>query len=396
MLQVSADDLKAIVPYDDVRFHEGLKRVLAHPALEYIFREFFPEGNPTALRAKASTLKSTREFQLGFIDPFLKTIEEKSTSGITLSGDEHLVKDRSYLFISNHRDIILDPALFTVMLSRKGFKSPQICLGDNLLTDPLIVDLVKMNKGLTVKRNLSPRELLRWSYVLSAQIRQTLTSANESVWIAQQEGRAKDGNDQTHPGVLKMIALAGEGSFLERLSKISMVPVAISYEYDPSDAQKARETFLRQKAGSYNKARGEDTQAMIRGMREFKGAIQINIGPSVNDCLPALQKLANKSEQVRNLATELDSRIQSQYRNYPSNYVAYDLLHGGTQMRERYSDGKRREFLELMETRVGSLHLDEKDLDGVKHEFLAMYARSVENQIPREGNAERNVDQSLC
>jgi len=380
MLQVSVEDLKAIVPYDDEGFHGGLSRVLAHPALDLIFREFFPTGSADELRAKARALKDTREFQLGFIDPLLKTIEVKSTRGITLSGDEHVSKDRTYLFVSNHRDIILDPALFTVMLSRRGFKTPQICLGDNLLTDPLIVDLVKMNKGLTVKRNLSPRELLRWSYVLSEQIRHTLISGSESVWIAQQEGRAKDGNDKTHPGVLKMIALTGEGDFLERIRKISIVPVAISYEYDPSDAQKARETYLRRQTGAYNKARGEDTQAMIRGMREFKGFIHISIGPAVNECLPALEKLANKAEQVKELAAELDSRIQAQYRNFPSNYVAYDLLSAGSRMREHYSEEKKREFLELMENKIGALYLGKKDLDGVRQEFLSMYARSVTNQ----------------
>lgn len=376
MFTTSEADLKAIAPYTDAEFKTAIQRVVAHPGIASI-GEFFPGIPLEKLQEKALALTTILEFQTVFIDPLLKGLEKRTTSGITLSGAESLAKDRSYLFLCNHRDILLDSALFTDLLFRNGFPTPQICLGDNLLVDPLVVDLVKMNKGITVKRNLPPRELLRWSYTLSEWLKRTITSGMDSVWIAQDEGRCKDGNDVTHPGVIKMLALASEGSVTERLRALNIIPVAVSYEYDPSDVEKAYEIHLTEKHGSYQKKAGEDLRTMVRGLRAPKGGIYIQVGTGIDDILKSAEALPNRSEQVKQIASGIDERIQAQYHNWPSNYIAHDLLNRSSVYSNLYTAEKQSEFARRLESRLTMKEIPQTDREDVKHRVLKMYAASV-------------------
>ena len=274
---ITEEALREISPYDDEEFRAAMKRVLASPLVAVIAKTYFPEIPVAEFISFAAQMRTIEEFQEKIIGPAIASMLKLTSGGQTISGPDGLSRYKRYTFISNHRDILLDSALFTRSVFLEGFGTPKICLGDNLLTDAWVVDLIKMNKGITVKRNLPPRELLRWSHVLSEAIRRQVLGGIDSVWIAQREGRAKDGNDHTHPGVIKMLTLTGEGSFLERAADVHLVPVAISYEYDPSDILKARELHITETEGSYHKAPGEDLRAMAEGISGFKGRIHIQV-----------------------------------------------------------------------------------------------------------------------
>ena len=377
MLEIPDEDLREIAPYANEEIPAAMQRVLAHPAIGSIASEFFPGVPLELLREKAAKLKSTYDFQAQFIDPLLRGLEKRTTEGIKISGGEFRTRDGCYLFVCSHRDTILDPALFTDLLFRDGFQTPQICLGSNLLLDPLAVDLLKMNKGITVKRNLAPRDLMRWSLALSRWIRHTIFTGRDSVWIAQQEGRAKDGNDQTHPGILKMLALSGEGNFVQRLKTLNIVPVAISYEYDPSDAEKALELHRRAQSSTYRKSARDDLAAIVRAMRDPKGGIHIQIGDPLDQLWEWAVGIGSKSDQAKFIAAEIDKKIHMQFHNWPSNYIAHDLLSGTQAHGARYSQEKQQGFVERMEMRLDGLGLSREDRGPVKTRMLGMYAASV-------------------
>ncbi len=349
---VSQRDLDSIAPYTDGQYWEAMCRFVKSPAFPVMVQKYYP-GLPADIgKERALQLKTVEQFQKVVIAAVIQILQERTTRGVTLEGMEALSKTRRYLYVSNHRDIILDPAVFARAIHAAGYTTPQICLGDNLLTDPMIIDLIKMNKGVTVKRNLAPRDLLHWSVVLSEWIRRQITEDRDSIWIAQREGRAKDGRDLTQPGVLKMFALTGEGTFLERLKRLHLVPVAISYEYDPSDVQKAVELHAIRKTGSYQKKPGEDQRAIGRGVEGFKGGIHLRVGAEVSADLELAEKLRNKNEQAAWIASFLDDRIRAQYRNWPSNYVAADLLSGGSQYSAQYQPEQKEEFVARLEKRL--------------------------------------------
>ncbi len=366
-----------LAPYSGEAFLQAVQRVVSHPIIDRVLGASFPDRPIAVLKDKARHIRSVEQFQLEFIDLFLRNMEKRSTDGITLSGLENIRKNDRYLFISNHRDIILDPALLTDMLLRSGFDTPQICLGDNLLQDGFVTDLVKMNKGITVKRGLPPRELLCNSILLSDWIRSTIVQQSDSVWIAQAEGRAKDGNDRTQPGVLKMLALSGDGSFTQRLRSLKIIPVSISYEFDPSDVEKAFELHEKIKTGRYHKGAGEDLATIRRGLCDQKGGIHIEIGSNIEDIIDSAEPLRSRSEQAAFIANKLDVRIRNQYKNWPSNFIASDLLAGTPTHQTCYATEQRTFFLERLDRRLNSCKVDSLVEGDVRERCLKMYAATV-------------------
>jgi hypothetical protein len=238
-----------------------------------------------------------------------------------------------------------------------------------------------MNKGITVKRNLSTRELFKWSLLLSQLIQQQIIEKIDSIWIAQREGRAKDGNDLTQPGVLKMLTLADKSPFLDQIKKLHIVPVAISYEYDPCDFLKARELYITATQESYKKSPGEDTQSMILGVKGHKGKIHIQIGLEINSAIEKANQASSKRDQVIIIAEEIDAQIHKNYKNWPSNFIAFDLLEGKGSMKEFYSEEKKAEFLERMENQLSLLQASPSELDLIRPFFLKSYANSVKNSL---------------
>ena len=363
--------------YNSEEFAAAKVRLLNDPGLEKAVRLYLPDQSFAAFLESAEHIKNTEDFQSMVIAPVIRQVLKQSSQGMSLSGFENLDPSRRYLFISNHRDIICDPALLTYSLHQKGFSTPKICLGDNLLTHPLIRDLIKMNRGITVKRQLPMKDAFRYSVLLSEMIRGTITQGSHSVWIAQREGRAKDGCDTTHPGILKMLTLTGEGTLLEKLESLSLLPVAVSYEYDPCDALKARERVLLEKTGTYQKKPGEDQKSMLQGIHAPKGRIHIALGRLIS--FQASEDLSPK-ERLQKIAQAIDHEILKLYRLWPSHSIAYDLLH--PKMRQgNYLAEEKEFFIKRMQAQIQSLSTPDVDQETLRTRFLESYACSLERKL---------------
>lgn len=381
-MEINEQELLSCLPYSDQKdFSSALDRILNDPALPQVVKSYFPNTSPSDFINHAKKATNTEEFQSKIISPIVNGILAQTTQGFSFSGTENIQKDLRYLFISNHRDIVCDPGLFTNGLFLHRFRTPKICLGDNLLTSQLMVDLVKMNKGVTVKRNLSSRELLKWSYILSEIIYREISSKRDSVWIAQREGRAKNGDDRTQPGILKMITLAGPGSFLEKIKALRIIPVSISYEYDPCDIYKAKELVTIETRGSYQKGPREDAKSIITGITGAKGRIHITLGKELSCFFNETLESLKRPDQIRFMVDILDREIHQNYHLWPSNYIAYDLLEGrGEMASSNYSHTDYAFFIERMKKQVAKLGDSTLDPKQLENSLLAMYAQPVKNK----------------
>jgi len=287
---------------------EPLVAFVAHPFIRY------------SLKPQLKTLKSIKIIQ-GKVKRYLKRMIRRTTDGFTVSGLEHLDPRTAYLFVSNHRDITLDPAFVNYALFDDNRETVRIAIGDNLLAKPYVSDLMRLNKSFIVKRSVTaPREMLTNFKILSSYIQHSLLEDNHPIWIAQAEGRAKDGNDKTHPAIIKMIAMSKtkEESFTDFINKMKIVPVSISYELDPNDAAKAKELYIVDKHGTYRKGPNEDVHSITNGIQGEKGKVHLSFGTP-------LQGDYNNAKEV---ADELDQQIITNYQLHPSNYFAYKILHG--------------------------------------------------------------------
>jgi hypothetical protein len=385
MRGVNEADLQEINHLPDEDVPAALERLLQSPISEIVRANYFPSLTVEEFRAKIRRLPSSAEFQKQVVAPAIDAMLARTSDGFSVSGFERNPKWARYVYISNHRDILCDPALFTYAMVRNGWDAPLICLGDNLLVAPWITDLIKVNRGVTVKRNLSQRELLRWSHALSELLSRAVTRKQASVWIAQREGRAKDGNDQTHPGVIKMLSLASaapgsDDSLIGRIEGLHFVPLAVSYEYDPNDSFKALELHLSSQPEGYQKKPGEDVRSMAMGIQGEKGRIHIEIGTEIIEAIHRARALESRKEQVNLIAGEIDRQIHLHYKLWPSNYIAYDLLRE-QQRSGLYTDAEKRDFRERMESQLKLIPDLGHGMEAVRQWFLQMYARPVENRI---------------
>jgi hypothetical protein len=372
--------------YTQDQFNEGLKRILKQPALNKIIASYFPSASHENLNCLLKTIKNTQELQEKIISPTIAQIHKKSSSGLSFSGIENLSHEIKYLFISNHRDILCDPSLLTNILFLNGFITPKICLGDNLLTSSFIIDLVKMNKGITIKRNLPPRDLLKYSKELSQFIHTEIAQNKSSIWIAQREGRSKDGKDLTHPGILKMLTLEGEGSPSDQIENLNIVPIAISYEYDPCDFLKAKQRMFLSMNGHYEKSEKEDELSMTLGITEPKGRIHIGIGEKIHSSTSSEKKEETKSpsknDYLLKLAKKIDHQILSLYHPWPSHYIAFDLIRNSDAFESIYYTKKEKaEFLERMQKKLDKSEFSADQLAQLKIFFLEIYSNSIVQKV---------------
>jgi 1-acyl-sn-glycerol-3-phosphate acyltransferase len=337
----------------------------------------FPDVEESVWAEQLRKTHSKRDFQVNFIYPAVQKVLEKSSDGLTTSGFEKLDKHTPYLYISNHRDIILDTSLINVSLYDHGLVMTASAIGDNLVQKAFLHILSRLNRNFLVQRGLSPRELLQSSKLMSEYIYQLLLRENRSVWIAQREGRTKDGNDTTQQGVLKMLAMASdEENLMDYFKKIKIVPVSISYEYDPTDMLKMPRLMAEANDEVYIKEKNEDFMTLISGIMGQKKRIHIEVG----DVLDAeLDKIAegqgNQNKQIQALAQVIDDSILSSYRLWPTNYIAYDLLNETNQFASHYTEKEKLLFERRLEMRI--------DIENkiVREGFLAMYANPVVNKM---------------
>ncbi|MGL2987911.1 1-acyl-sn-glycerol-3-phosphate acyltransferase [Flavobacterium sp. RSSA_27] len=367
----------SIRPFYDSEVNEALAEVVQHPMMKALMNFTFPEVPDAVWKEQLKKTHSIRDFQCNFIYHSVGKILEKSSEGLTTSGFEHLEKNTSYLFMSNHRDILLDTTLLNATLFEHGLEMTASAIGDNLVKKSFLKILAKLNRNFLVLRGLSPREMLQSSKLLSEYIVQLLLHENRSVWIAQREGRTKDGNDATNPGVLKMLAMGSEEkNGMDYFKKIKIVPVSISYEYDPTDVLKMPQLMAEANNEIYIKEKNEDFQNILRGVLGQKKRIHIHLGKVIDteiDAIVAQEENANK--QVLALAQTIDDAILSNYKLWPTNFIAYDLLHKTNQYQHRYTENEKSLFERRLEMRID--HDNPQILEG----FLAMYANPVVNKL---------------
>ena len=365
-----------IRPFYDAEVNEAICASLNHPMLKALMDFTFPDVDDEVWKEQLKKTHSIRDFQCNFIYQSVQKVLAKSSEGLTTSGFEKLDKNTSYLFISNHRDIILDTSLLNTCLFENGLVMTASAIGDNLVKKAFMHNLAKLNRNFLVQRGLSPRELLESSKLMSEYISQLLLRENRSVWIAQREGRTKDGNDSTHPGVLKMLAMASdEPKLMDYFKKIKIVPVSISYEYDPTDALKMPQLIAESKNEIYIKDKNEDFITLLSGIIGQKKHIHIHVGDVLDKELDKIAvEFDNNNKQIQAVAQAIDDSILQSYKLWPTNYIAYDLLYNTNAHQHLYTESEKSLFERRLEMRI-----DENNLQMVES-FLAMYANPVVNK----------------
>lgn len=367
----------AIRPYYDSEVNQALVSSLHHPMMKAMMNFTFPEMPEVEWQKQLKHTHSIRDFQVNFVYQSIQRVLETSSEGLTTSGFEKLKPNTSYLFISNHRDIILDTSLLNVALHEHGLVMTASAIGDNLVQKDFLLKLSKLNRNFLIQRGLSPRELLQSSKLVSEYIYQLLAKENRSVWVAQKEGRTKDGNDATHPGVLKMIAMASnETNVIDYFKKLKIVPVSISYEYDPTDALKMPQLLAQARDEVYKKEKNEDFVNLISGIIGQKKRIHIHVGDALSAKIDTIKEQAETTnKQIQLLAQTLDNSILQTYKLWPTNYIAFDLLNNTTQFVNQYTEKEKQVFERRLEIRI------DVENQTLRNGFLAMYANPVVNQI---------------
>lgn len=367
----------AIRPFYDSEINEAIHDVVNHPMMKAMMNFTFPDVDDEVWKEQLKKTHSIRDFQCNFIYHTIQKVLEKSSDGLTTSGFEKLEKGESYLFISNHRDILLDTTLLNVSLFEHGLVMTASAIGDNLVKKDFLNTLAKLNRNFLVQRGLTPREMLQSSKTLSEYIGHLLLHENRSVWIAQREGRTKDGNDATNPGVLKMLGMGSdEANLMDYFKKIKVVPVSISYEYDPTDVLKIPQLMAEANNEVYIKEKNEDFMTLLSGVMGPKKRIHIHIGDVLNTEIDTIKnEFDNSNKQIQALAQVIDDSILKNYKLWPTNYIAYDILNKSKEYAHLYTENEKSLFERRLEMRIDA------DNPVALQGLLDMYANPVVNNL---------------
>ena len=367
--------------YRDDEVHEVLVRLCDEKQFMKVLSTIYPLLPKEVIKQRLMTFQSNYAFQKEMVYPFLQYLEANMTKGIQLNGLEKIDVSTSYLYISNHRDIILDSAFLCGKFIEKGMNTVEIAIGDNLLIFPWIEDLVKVNKTFIVKRGLSARHILESSKRLSAYIAKTI-SENQSIWIAQREGRAKDSNDRTQESLLKMLNMYGENSLIENLTKLNICPLSISYEYDPCDFLKAKEMQQQRDNPCYKKNPKDDLINMETGIMGYKGKVVYEITGSINNDLKKIAiETSTKNEQLSLVAELIDKRIHANYNISPNNKIAFDTIKQSKHFSNEYTITEKLDFDRYLSLQIAKIDLENKDDDFLRMKLLEMYANPLINKL---------------
>ena len=372
----------AIRCYYSSEIPDALERLSNEKQFMKVLSTVYPLMPKNLIKQRLTSYKSNYEFQKNFVFPFLQNIEFTLTTGIDLVGIENIDTAKPYLYISNHRDIILDSALLCSKLIERGMDTVEIAIGDNLLIFPWIQELVRVNKSFIVKRGLSPRQVLESSQLLSEYIHYTVTEKNQSIWLAQREGRAKDANDRTQDSLLKMLNMYGTEDVATNLSKLNICPVSISYEYDPCDFLKAKEFQQKRDNPDFKKQAYDDLLNMQTGVMGYKGKVVYTLAGEISkEILDLATDNKNKNELISNTAKLIDKKIHGNYVIYTINKIAYDILNSGKQFEKEYNMMERLDFEAYIEKQILKIDLPNKDIDFLKVKILEMYANPLINKL---------------
>ena len=370
-----------IRPFEPDELPDVFDRLLQNEQFSSVLAYLYPDVPKEALAAKMHACKDNLDFQKTFCYGFLVQLLARLSKGCDID-IASLDTDSRYTFISNHRDIVLDSALLDKLLIDAGFNTTcEIAIGDNLLKLPWVKDLVRVNKSFIVERALSMREMLMASKRLSEYMHFVIAEKNDNVWIAQREGRAKDSNDRTQEAILKMMVMGGEGSIIDRLKQLHLVPLAISYEYDPCDYLKAAELQARRDNPCWQKGPMDDVTSMQTGIMGYKGYIHYQCADCIDSYLDTIPADTPKTDLFRLIADHIDRQIFAGYRLYPNNYVALDLLQGDSAHADHYTAEDKAHFEAYLKGQLDKIEMEGKDDAYLREQMLKMYANPAINQM---------------
>ena len=372
----------AIRPFEPSELPEVFDRLLQNEQFLQVLAYLYPGVPKEAIGMKMHQCRTNLDFQKAFCYDFLKNLLAKASLGITADFHNIDIKKR-HTFVSNHRDIVLDSALLHVELIDAGSDTTtEIAIGDNLLKLPWVKDIVRLNKSFIVERSLPMRQMLMASKRLSDYMHFVIAEKNDNVWIAQREGRAKNSDDRTQEAILKMMTMGGEGTIAEHLKALHIVPLAISYEFDPCDWLKAREIQLRRDVADWKKGPMDDVISMQTGIMGYKGHIHYHCAPCIDQWIDSLPADMSKTDFYAAVAQHIDHEIWRGYRLYPSNYVALDLLRGNNDMASHYTEADRTAFEKYLEGQLAKINdLPNADTAFLRERMLEMYANPAINQL---------------
>lgn len=379
----SLEQFDDIRPYDDHQFRDKIAALVREPGFEHAVRYVMPDVDYNDFVAKLITVETQMDFQVKVMGPFLEMLVARTTDGLSMDGYENYIPGTPHVFITNHRDIVLDASFLNLCFIRKGLPITQVAIGNNLLIFDWITDLVKLNRSFIVKRDTGIKEALAAAQHLSAYIHHTLTHSKESIWIAQRQGRAKDSNDLTQESVVKMLSLAGGKDAKANLAELNIMPVSISYEYDPNDYLKVREFLLRRRDPDFKKSQRDDLFSMETGLLTHKGRVHFHLGECINAQLTA-DKAQGRSEVVKKACELLDRSIHCGYKIFPCNYIAYDEVTGTKTYADQYTEADMQAFDSYIHRQLAKV--DVPDLTDDERAFmtetmLSMYANPLKNQL---------------
>ena len=373
-----------ICPYPDSMFHEKMEHLVKEPGFEHAVKWVLPQIDFQEFCKELLQVQDKETFQRKIMWPFLEMLAAKTTSGVTMDGVENIDCSKAYTFITNHRDIVLDTSFLNLCFLRAGLPTTEVAIGSNLLIYEWISDLVRLNKSFIVKRNLPRAKALEAASELSAYIHYAVSDRRQSVWIAEREGRSKDSSDLAQDSLIKMLGLAGEHDFHDNLMEINLMPVSISYEYDPNDYLKAREFLMKRRDPNFKKSQRDDLFSMETGLLQFKGHVHFQLTPRINPRLDQLGEFPDNNTSARYVGALIDQAIHRSYEIFPINYVAFDMLHHCNRFCGKYTPEQRVEVERYFDSQLNKVDIEDvtaEERDFMMEMMLVMYSNPLKNKL---------------
>ncbi len=378
-------DFNDIAPFNDgPEFHDHIARLVGEPQFKHAVTYVMPDVDYDAFCGKLLQCHTRHDFQMKIMLGFLEMLEQTTSKGITIDGIDNYDPSKRYVLISNHRDIVLDAAFLNLGLVRGGRPTSEVAIGNNLLIMPWIDELVRINNSFIVKRDTGIRGALEAAKHLSAYIHYCINYKHDSLWIAHREGRAKDSNDLTQESLIKMLTLGESGTPVESIKQINLLPVSISYEFDPNDYLKAKEFLCKRRDPNFKKSQRDDLLSMETGILKQKGRIHFALTECINPELDALDMNLNRTEACQKVCEIVDRHIHSAYRIYPINYVAYDLLHGSHKFSSQYTTADIEAVNQRIKSQLAKVDLPDitnEEMNFMRQMVLTMYANPLSNKL---------------
>lgn len=372
---VDLSEFEGISPYTDAEAAEALSKLAEFPLLPAISQKVFPNEEPDFLKNTLKSINTIDEFQVLVMQKFVRWVIETTAKNFSYDSIANIDPNKKFLALSNHRDIILDPAITQLVLYANGIPMTEIAVGDNLITSQTIEWLIRSNRMIKVVRGISARELYLSSQLLSKYIRLNITENRSSIWLAQRQGRTKNGYDVTEQGLLKMLDMSGQADFQTNFEELNIIPMSISYEIEPCDILKARELVISRKQ-KYVKGKDEDWNSIMTGILQQKGNIHLNIGTQLTSDEIAEAAKCDKNDRYQLIRHAVDIRVIEGYKLWKNNYVAYDLLNHSFKYSDKYEITDIEKFVAYMEHQLDTV---EKELnrEDLRRIFLGIYANPV-------------------